>query len=129
MESVFLCVDFGWRIFLFCVASMQYTKEQLDQINIHALRNIAREVGVRSPTSLNKQPLIDEIMQIASGNKQPHRSTRGGRHVKNFVIEDINNQKDSELVRIKKGINAKVKKEFIDFVLKEVEKKLNELLS
>ena len=42
---------------------MKYEKEQLQQTNIYCLRNIAREVGVKSPTSLKKQQLIDEIMQ------------------------------------------------------------------
>ena len=107
---------------------MQYTKEQLDQINIHALRNMAREVGVRAPTSLNKQTLIDEIMQIASGNKQAYWSTKGGRHVKNFAIEDINTDKEASADNAKKRLNDKEKREFIDFVLKEIEKKLNQLL-
>ena len=115
--------------FLFCGVIMQYDKEHLDQINIHALRNIAREIGVKAPTSLLKQVLIDEILQIASGKKQPYRSTKAGRHAKNFVIESTSNKKAVDIVDTKKAISDDEKKEFIDFVLKEIEKKLNELLN
>ncbi|MBR5250757.1 MAG: hypothetical protein IKV38_01920 [Clostridia bacterium] len=119
--------------FLFCGVSMKYDKEQLEQINIHALRNIAREVGVRAPTRLNKNVVIKEIMQIESGQKQPYQATRKGRHAKDFVINDqIKNPTISVGVETKESLTSdereKLKKEFISVFLKEVEKKLNEIL-
>ena len=112
---------------------MKYDKEQLEQINIHALRNIAREVGVRAPTRLNKNVVIKEIMQIESGQKQPYQATRQGRHAKDFVINDqIKNPTISVGVETKESLTSdereKLKKEFISVFLKEVEKKLNEIL-
>ena len=104
---------------------MKYEKEQLQQTNIYCLRNIAREVGVKSPTSLKKQRLIDEIMQILSGEKKPCNPTKTGRPVKNAIDTLDCVTKNDLSLPIK---NEKIKKEIINAVLKEVEKRLNEIL-
>ena len=106
---------------------MQYDVFQLYEMDIHALRNIAREVGVKSPTTLTKKALIDEILQIENGNKQPCIPTKKGRPPKNnganqkFEIEKIVDENTMEL-------KSNTKKEFIACILKEIEKKLINLL-
>ena len=64
---------------------MKFNREELDKINIYALRNVAREVGVKSPTSLTKQVLIEEILLIQSGAKQPVVQSKRGRPIKNSI--------------------------------------------
>ena len=64
---------------------MQYDRYQLYEMNIHVLRNIAREVGVNAPTSFKKNALINEIVQISSGKKQPCIPSNKGRPPKNRV--------------------------------------------
>ncbi|MBR2330222.1 MAG: Rho termination factor N-terminal domain-containing protein [Clostridia bacterium] len=106
---------------------MQHDIGQLYEMNIHALRNIAREVGVKSPTTLKKKELIDEILQMESGNQQPCIPTKKGRPPKSnganqrFEIEKIVNETVMEL-------KSNTKKEFIACILKEIEKKLTALL-
>ena len=34
---------------------MKYEKEQLEQIHVHDLRGIGRELGVKAPTKLKKK--------------------------------------------------------------------------
>jgi len=107
---------------------MKYEREELDKINLHTLRNIARKVGVRAPTSLTKKVLIDEILQIQSGKKQPFPKTKSGRPVKIHLENDISESERlfaNSLLTITK---SDVKKTFIDLILREIEKKLNELL-
>ena len=45
--------------------------ENLEQLNIFALRDLARRTGVNSPTSKKKDQLIKEIIEIVSGEKDP----------------------------------------------------------
>ena len=88
---------------------MKYEKEELSNIDVHSLRNLAREIGVRAPTSLKKAELIDEIIQIKKGVKQPYTLKKAGRPLK---------------YRIERGS----KKELINYILKEIEKNLNNIL-
>lgn len=94
---------------------MKYDREQLSQINLYGLRSLAREVGVKSPTSLKKQALIEEIILIESGKKSPYKQTKKGRPLKKGV-ENVNLS------------SSGTKKELINSILKEIEKKLNEIL-
>ncbi|MBQ4270034.1 MAG: Rho termination factor N-terminal domain-containing protein [Clostridia bacterium] len=55
---------------------MKHEKEQLYKMNIYTLRSIARELGVKAPTCLKKQELIEEILQIESGAKQPCEASK-----------------------------------------------------
>lgn len=102
---------------------MEYTVEKLNEANLYSLRNLAREVGVKSPTSLRKCELIKEIIDIKSGKRQPCTQTKKGRPVKS-TIENKNfspNQKDIKTEK-------QIKKEHIKSILKEMEKTLNEIL-
>jgi transcription termination factor Rho len=61
----------------------EFSKAQLCQIGIYELRTLARDCGVRSPTSKKKDALIAEIIAIQSGELDPveYRKTRRGRPV------------------------------------------------
>ena len=102
---------------------MRYTREELDKLNYHVLRNLAREVGVRAPTSFAKGKLIDEILLIESGKKEPFKGTSKGRPVKKNTIDKISLEQIS--VSIEK---EKIKTEIIETLSKEIEKQLHEIL-
>ena len=48
-----------------------YTRETLEATSIFAIRDLAKEVGVSSPTKKNKGELIDLILKITSGEMAP----------------------------------------------------------
>jgi len=60
------------------------TEQQLNEYSIYMLREVARNVGVASPTSKKKQQLIKEILEITEGKKAPTEKTKQGRPPKNF---------------------------------------------
>lgn len=62
----------------------------LRQSNIFDLRNIARELGVLSPTTYKKDELIAKILNIVEGNDNPKvPKDRKGRPPKSFLREDF----------------------------------------
>ncbi len=107
---------------------MEYTAEQLNQIDVHSLRNLAREIGVRAPSALNKKALINEIIAIKSGKKAPQAISKKGRpiknHIKRKIFENLKTPAPAQTLKMKK----REKKAFINSILKEIEKKLNEIL-
>ncbi len=50
---------------------IQNLRDDLTKHSLSELRQIARAVGVKSPTELNKAPLIESILEIADGEKEP----------------------------------------------------------
>lgn len=61
------------------------TREELNELSIFALREFARRTGVYAPTSKKKNELIDEIIDISEGKKQPYiAKTKQGRPPKNY---------------------------------------------
>ena len=59
--------------------------KQLNELNIFALRDLARRKGVVSPTSKKKDELIQGIVDIVTGKEQPQMSkTKQGRPPKTF---------------------------------------------
>ena len=107
---------------------MKYERKQLYEINIHDLRILARKIGVKAPTKLKKKELIDEILKIESGKKQPCAPSNRGRPLKKCV-ENRAIEKEEPLVESNPMDAIKeIKKEFINSLLKQIEKKLNELL-
>ena len=100
---------------------MRFDREGLEKIGVYDLRNIAREVGVKAPTALRKNELIEEILQIESGKKPPHELSKRGRPSKNSFCSSI---KSTISVSDKNAI----KKEFIDSILEEIKRKLYEIL-
>ena len=67
------------------------TIEDLDELNIFALRDLARRTGVNSPTSKKKEILIKEIVEIVSGQKEPQAiKSKQGRPPKVFGYDFAN---------------------------------------
>lgn len=65
-------------------------EEKLNELNIFALRDLARKSGVASPTSKRKEDLIREIVEINSGKKQPEIKSKQGRPPKVFGYDFAN---------------------------------------
>ena len=63
-----------------------YTKEMLEATSIFAIRDMAKELGVSSPTKKNKAELIDLILKISSGEMAPPEAPRRGRPKKQTEI-------------------------------------------
>lgn len=61
------------------------TEQELNEYSIFALREVARRVGVVSPTSKKKSQLVKEILEINTGIRKPkEEKTKQGRPPKNF---------------------------------------------
>ena len=60
-----------------------FTKDGLNDLGIYELRDLARDLGVVSPTSKEKQTIIEEILQIIYGlNYEDIESLIAGRPMK-----------------------------------------------
>ena len=107
---------------------MNYRKEQLNEISIYDLRAFARKIGVKSPSSMIKRNLIEEIIKVENGEKAPDFSGKRGRPPKRKLLPEI--PEDEEFILDIDGgeIWKKVKAKLISAILKDIEKKLNEIL-
>ena len=72
------------------------TKEyyNLEMLRIHELRDLARKMGVKSPTTLKREELIAEINKIMQGESKPYiKANRQGRPARNqssnFNVNDL----------------------------------------
>lgn len=66
-------------------------ENKLNELNIFALRDLARRTGVKAPTSKKKEELIKGIIEIMSGEKQPlTNKTKQGRPPKVFGYDFAN---------------------------------------
>ena len=75
-------------------------EKQLNELNIYALRELARSTGVVSPTSKKKDELINEIIAIKTGKQQPQfAKVRQGRPPKGGNYNFQNIDKDYEYPR------------------------------
>ena len=118
LGDAFFGVSLGVRFFILG-ESMEYSLEQLQQINLHSLRVIARDIGVRAPTALTKNALINEIIKIQSGVKKPCVPNKRGRPASKCVSEMQIISSPIEKANIIK-IKQQAKKEFIAQILKEL---------
>ena len=60
-------------------------ENKLNELNIFALRDLARKTGVKTPTSKKKEELIKEITEIMTGKRKPEgQKTKQGRPPKVF---------------------------------------------
>ena len=60
--------------------------QDLDNLSIYQLRELARNLGVNHPTTLTKAALIEEMTAIMSGKKTPYKpAIRHGRPPKNVA--------------------------------------------
>ncbi len=70
-----------------------YTEDELNKMTVFQLREVARDIGVRSPTSKKKEDIIAQYRGIAEGEIMPTRTTRGRRPVnKPRELEDDGKQ-------------------------------------
>ena len=61
------------------------SRETLENLGIYELRNVARQVGVYSPTTCKKGDLIEKIMAIVLGEEVPYtKKTNQGRPAKSI---------------------------------------------
>ena len=96
-------------------------KNKLNELNIFALRDLARKTGVTSPTSKKKEDLINEIVEILSGQKKPESlKTKQGRPPKVFGYDIANvfnlNTMFDGVVLSEKSLNQKTE----DFITDEI---------
>ena len=85
-----------------------YTRDNLDKLGIYELRTLAREVGVYSPTTLKKNELMDQILNIVSGKEKPYVNLeKRGRPPKEMSrigeIKQIFNVKDDDVQYTRKS--------------------------
>ncbi len=100
---------------------MCYNKETLNQMRIYELRDLGREKGVKSPTSLKKNELIDKILEISCGETEPYRTNRGRPAVSASGVKNDGVFKDDNgnLIR---------KEELIDKILAKIKEELLSIL-
>lgn len=75
-----------------------FTSEQLQEKNLFELRTIARSIGVSSPTVLNKERLIEKMLEIVKGGGSVSRNyaSRRGRPPKSlYAVKQNNGNEDS----------------------------------
>ena len=66
-------------------------ENKLNELNIFALRDLGRRMGVSSPTSKKKEEIIKNILEIMSGQTQPNlNKTKQGRPPKTFGYDFAN---------------------------------------
>lgn len=89
---------------------------------IYELRKLAREIGVKSPTSLKRAELIEKINAIETGKELPFiKKTNKGRPVKklNFeVSKEFFDQDFLNLLLTIKEYNTKQNEIINDFIKK-----------
>ena len=84
-------------------------EKKLNELNIFALRDLARKTGVSSPTSKKKEVLIKEIIEIMSGKRKPQISkTKQGRPPKVFGY-DVLNVLNTNINDVEYPINGPIK--------------------
>ncbi len=54
--------------------SKNWDESTLSSLRIHELRDLARKIGVQSPTSKKKEELVSQAMQILNGESEPYKA-------------------------------------------------------
>ena len=68
------------------ISISKFTERELQQQDIHTLRELARSIGVSSPTSKKKSELIEQMLSIITGEKLPeYKNINRGRPAKKPV--------------------------------------------
>ncbi len=68
---------------------IKFTKEQLDEMNLYVLREIGREIGVKTPTSLKKDKLVNDIIAIQENKLVPVAPTKIGAPPKKMDLSEF----------------------------------------
>ena len=80
--------------------------EKLNELNIFALRDLARKTGVSSPTSKTKDELIKRITAIINGEEKPiENKTKQGRPPKVFGYDYLGVLTDKAPISTKMSFN------------------------
>ncbi len=79
----------------------KYTMDELNNKSIFEIRNIAREVGIPSPTKKNKDELMQNIFKISNGEINAPTAPKRGRPKR------FENQSDAGLDVVQSGANSK----------------------
>ena len=85
----------------------KFTRNELETLNISILREIGREIGVKSPTSKKKEVLIEEVMAIQNGTLAPDNFNNKGAPPKSkinlscFLVEDYADNQNFDYTTIK----------------------------
>lgn len=91
---------------------------ELQHMGFHTLRQIARQIGVKAPTSLKKAELIQAIIRIKNGIDKPCFSNKGRPLIdvdikyENINVRDLA-KKEKEILKkaqILKDIKVEIKK-------------------
>ena len=96
---------------------MPYKKEDLEKVNLHELRKLGREIGVKCPSAKIKKELINDIFLISNGKMLPHKNNNG-RPVLQVKIE-----KENSL-----PLKEKLTEEKLDELLKKLKQEILALL-
>ena len=84
-----------------------YTEDELNKMTVFQLREVARDIGVSSPTSKKKEEIIAQYRGIVDGEIQPTRSTRGRR--------PVNKPRELEnAAKAEKPVDEKPQKRFVE---------------
>ena len=66
----------------------EFSARELQKLDIHELRTMARQIGVSSPTSKKKADLINSIMRIVTGKELPElKNINRGRPAKTKAVD------------------------------------------
>ena len=88
-------------------------KSELSQKSLFELRILGRKVGVKSVSTLKKGDLIQNILDISNGSKQPIFNNRGRKpYIKNTSKIAI----DAEKLYLIEKLLDKTKKEILDIL-------------
>lgn len=75
-----------------------FTNRELQLMDIHKLRDLARSVGVNSPTSKKKGDLVQDILDIVTGKVLPeYKNINRGRPAKNNAVKLVINREPSSV--------------------------------
>lgn len=78
----------------------------VSNMRIYELRDYARKVGVKSPTSKTKEVLINEINAILSGKEKPYKTVKGRKPLVSFALDRKNQEfLTAQLEKIKQNVN------------------------
>ena len=111
---------------------MKYTRVILNSYSLLNLRTIARDMGVKSPTTKKYSELIDSIIDIQEGKLQPDNSIKRGRKPKGRITYDEDRYKEefkTQLVEQLSGLNDEYfnkMNESINEINNEYKNKINE---
>ena len=83
---------------------MQIEYDELTRSSVHKIREIARNIGVKSPTLLTKQKLIEQILKISNREIEPSFNKRKvGRPPKSLNLNTTDNYATFEIENKKDG--------------------------